>query len=234
MSKPLSRGVHHLALNTDDMKMTLDFYLRVLGMPLVHALKVPPGLGTGPGNRGNPPFENIRHYFLDAGGDSLLAFFEMPKGAKPKGDRDAIGAMQHVSFAVSQDKFEQIRKSVEEQDIPYLGPIDIGCDTWSIYVFDPNGIRLEFSHQKQSEPRVVERWRQTKGEALAELRTLTDDQAWLETVVAHLPERRQAGKSIISRRQHGQPQQEGTLRVGPENAPRRARRRVGRQVDGRG
>src|SRR2546430_11954156 len=58
MSKPLSRGVHHLALNTDDMKMTLDFYLRVLGMPLVHALKVPPGLGTGPGNRGNPPFEN--------------------------------------------------------------------------------------------------------------------------------------------------------------------------------
>ena len=190
MSKPLSRGVHHLALNTDDMKMTLDFYLRVLGMPLVHALKVPPGLGTGPGNRGNPPFENIRHYFLDAGGDSLLAFFEMPKGAKPKGDRDAIGAMQHVSFAVSQDKFEQIRKSVEEQDIPYLGPIDIGCDTWSIYVFDPNGIRLEFSHQKQSEPRVVERWRQTKGEALAELRTLTDDQAWLETVVAHLPERR--------------------------------------------
>ena len=46
MSKPLSRGVHHLALNTDDMKMTLDFYLRVLGMPLVHAMKVPEGLGT--------------------------------------------------------------------------------------------------------------------------------------------------------------------------------------------
>jgi len=234
MSKPLSRGVHHLALNTDDMKMTLDFYLRILGMPLVHALKVPPGLGTGPGNRGNPPFENIRHYFLDAGGDSLLAFFELPKGAKPKGDRDAIGAMQHVSFAVSQDKFEQIRKSVEEQDIPYLGPVDIGCDTWSIYVFDPNGIRLEFSHQKESEPRVVERWRQTRGEALAELRTLTGDQAWLETVVAHLPERRQAGKSILSRRQNGQPQQEGTLRLGPENASRRARRRVGRQGDGRG
>ena len=39
---PLSRGVHHLALNTDDMKKTLDFYVRVLGMPLVHALKVPP------------------------------------------------------------------------------------------------------------------------------------------------------------------------------------------------
>src|SRR5438094_729943 len=184
MSKPLSRGVHHLALNTDDMKMTLDFYLRVLGMPLVHALKVPPGLGTGPGNRGNPPFENIRHYFLDAGGDSLLAFFEIPKGAKPRGDRDAIGTMQHVSFAVSEQKFNDVLNRIRKAHIEYLGPVNVGCETYSIYFLDPNGIRLEFSHQKESEPRVVERWRQTRGEALAELRTLTDDQAWLQTVVA--------------------------------------------------
>jgi catechol 2,3-dioxygenase-like lactoylglutathione lyase family enzyme len=187
---PLSRGVHHLALNTDDMKMTLDFYVGVLGMPLVHALKVPPGLGTGAGNRGNPPFENLRHYFLDAGGDSLLAFFEIPKGAKPKADRDAIGTMQHVSFAVSEERFADITKRIEGKGIDYLGPIDVGAGTYSIYFFDPNGIRLEFSHQKEADPKVVERWRQTKAEALAELRTLTQDQAWLETMVAHLPERR--------------------------------------------
>jgi catechol 2,3-dioxygenase-like lactoylglutathione lyase family enzyme len=190
MSKPLSRRVHHLALNTDDMKTTLEFYTRVLGMPLVHALKVPPGLGSGPANRGNPPFENIRHYFLDAGGDSLLAFFEMPKGAKPRGDRDAIGTMQHVSFALGEQSFNDILNRIRNSKLEYLGPIDIGCDTWSIYLFDPNGIRLEFSHQREREPRVVERWRQTKAEALAELRTLTDDRAWLETVVAHLPDSR--------------------------------------------
>ena len=74
--------MHHLALNTDDMKMTVDFYAGVLGMRLVHAMKVPPGLGTGPGNRGNPPFEEVRHYFFDMGRDGLLAFFEMPKGKK--------------------------------------------------------------------------------------------------------------------------------------------------------
>jgi catechol 2,3-dioxygenase-like lactoylglutathione lyase family enzyme len=45
--EPTSRGVHHLALCTDDMKATIDFYVDVLGMPLVHAMKVPPGLGTG-------------------------------------------------------------------------------------------------------------------------------------------------------------------------------------------
>ena len=86
-------GVHHLALNTDDMKMTVDFYVGVLGMRLVHAMKVPPGLGSGPGNRGNPPFEEIRHYFFDMGRDGLLAFFEMPKGAKQRGDRNALGAI---------------------------------------------------------------------------------------------------------------------------------------------
>jgi catechol 2,3-dioxygenase-like lactoylglutathione lyase family enzyme len=188
--QPLARGVHHLALNTDDMKMTLDFYVGILGMPLVHALKVPPGLGTCPGNRGNPPFENLRHYFLDAGGDMLLAFFEMPKGVKPRADRDAIGTMQHVSFAVSEDRFNEVKDRIAKAELPYLGPINVGCDTWSIYFYDPNGIRLEFSHQKQAAPQVVERWRQTKAEALAELRTLSQDSQWLETLVAHLPERR--------------------------------------------
>ena len=172
------------------MKRTLDFYVGVLGMPLVHALKVPPGLGTGSANRGNPPFENIRHYFLDAGGDSLLAFFEIPKGAKPRADRDAIGTMQHVSFAVSEERFHDLKRRIETAGLSYLGPINVGCDTWSIYFFDPNGIRLEFSHQSEADPRVVERWKQTKSEALAELKTLSRDPAWLETMVAHLPERR--------------------------------------------
>jgi len=57
--KALTRGVHHLALTTEDMKTTLDFYVNVVGMPLVHAMKVPPGRATGPGNRGNPPYEEI-------------------------------------------------------------------------------------------------------------------------------------------------------------------------------
>jgi catechol 2,3-dioxygenase-like lactoylglutathione lyase family enzyme len=59
---PTLRGVHHLALCTDDMKATVDFYIDVLGMPLVHTMKVPPGLGTSPGNRGNPPYERVRHF----------------------------------------------------------------------------------------------------------------------------------------------------------------------------
>lgn len=193
--KPLlSRGIHHLALNTDDMKMTIDFYTRVLGMPLIHALKVPPGVGVGPANRGNPPFENLRHYFFDAGGDTLVAFFEMPKGAKQAGDRDAIGAMQHCSFTTTEENFAQILERLKAAQLPIIGPINVGVDTYSIYFMDPNGIRLEYSYQADDgdDVRVVERWTQTEEEALNELRTLSDDPDWLAQVTEHLPKRRAA------------------------------------------
>ena len=182
-------GVHHLALNTDDMKMTVDFYVDVLGMRLVHAMKVPPGIGTGPGNRGNPPFEEIRHYFFDMGRDALLAFFEMPKGKKPKGDRNALGNMQHVSFAVSPQGQARIRARLEANKIAYDGPLEILPGIFSIYVMDPNDIRLEFSCQPgngEGEPLIVPLVTQTKNEALQELRSLSSDQKWLAKTVASL------------------------------------------------
>jgi catechol 2,3-dioxygenase-like lactoylglutathione lyase family enzyme len=180
-------GVHHLALNTDDMKMTIDFYVGVLGMRLVHAMKVPPGLGTGPGNRGNPPFEEVRHYFFDMGRDGLLAFFRNAQGAKQRGDRNALGAIQHVSFAVS-PKSGRIRRGSKRRGA-YDGPLEILPGIFSIYVFDPNDIRLEFSCQPsngEGEPYIVPQVTQTKQEALAELQSLTGDQRWLDRVTAGL------------------------------------------------
>lgn len=182
-------GVHHLALNTDDMKMTVDFYQDILGFRLVHAMKVPPGLGTGPGNRGNPPFEEVRHYFFDMGRDGLLAFFEMPKGAKERGDRNALGAMQHVSFAVSPASQKQIIKRLEAAKVPFDGPMEILPGIFSIYLFDPNDIRLEFSCQPgngEAEPEIVPLVTQTKDEALKELKSLTADKAWLDRATAGL------------------------------------------------
>jgi len=182
-------GVHHLALNTDDMKMTVDFYVGVLGMRLVHAMRVPPGLGSGPGNRGNPPFEEIRHYFFDMGRDALLAFFEMPKGAKGKGDRNALGNMQHVSFAVSPQSQARIRARLEAAKVPYDGPLEILPGIFSIYVIDPNDIRLEFSCQPangEGEPAIVPLVTQTKTEALKELRSLSPDRNWQDRTVENL------------------------------------------------
>ena len=183
-----TRGVHHLALTTEDMKATTEFYVNVVGMPLVHAMKVPPGLGSGPGNRGNPPYEEIRHYFFDMGNDSLLAFFEIPAGEKPQTDRDAIGGMQHIAFVVTPAQFKDIQSRLLQRRIDFDGPIDILPGMQSIYFFDINGIRLEACCQPADgdSPAVIDCVVQTKQVALAELRTMGADEAWLEAMTVNL------------------------------------------------
>ena len=179
-----TRGVHHLALTTEDMRTTVDFYARVVGMPLVHAMKVPPGLGTGSGNRGNPPYEDIRHYFFDMGNDSLLAFFEIPRGAEPRAKRDAIGGMQHVAFAVTPKNLGALRKRLAAANVPYDGPIDILPGLISIYFFDPNGIRLEACCQPAAaeRPRVIRSVAQRRDAAQRELETI--EPGWARTTIA--------------------------------------------------
>ena len=143
------RGIHHLALNTDDMKKTTEFYVGVLGMKLVHTLVTPSGGMDRAKTRGNPPFECIRHYFFDMGGDSLLAFFELPK-SQPKGDRNALATMQHLAFAVSEERYDDILARLKKHNVAIAdGPLNaVPPDTWSFYFFDPNGIRLEIATDK--------------------------------------------------------------------------------------
>jgi catechol 2,3-dioxygenase-like lactoylglutathione lyase family enzyme len=173
----LTRGVHHLALNTEDMRTTVDFYTRVVGMPLVHAMKVPPGLGTGPANRGNPPYERIRHYFFDMGNDSLLAFFELPRGAESQVERNAIGGMQHVAFAVTPAQFAALQERLRAAGVPFDGPIDILPGLVSIYFLDPNGIRLEACCQPAAgeQPTVIGSVAQSRASATSELQSIDRD-----------------------------------------------------------
>lgn len=187
----LPRGVHHLALTTEDMQMTTEFYVDVLGMPLVHAMKVPAGLGTGPGNRGNPPYEEIRHYFFDMGNDSLVAFFEIPKGAEPQTNRNAIGGMQHVAFTVTPGRFEEIETRLDENGIPHSGRIPQLPGLLGIYFYDPNGIRLEFACQPEDgeTPDVMGLVTQTKSVARKELETLDGaTPEWLARITGNLPD----------------------------------------------
>ena len=188
---PTPRGIHHLALCTDDIKATIDFYVDVLGMPLVRAMRVPPGLGTGPGNRGNPPYEGIRHYFFDMGNESLLAFFEIPKGKQPASNRNAIGAMQHCAFVVTAEHFREVEAWLKSRGVDYIGPIPQLPGLLGIYFYDPNGIRLEFACQPEDAetPAVIACITQTRAEASAELESLPGvTPEWIEQRLAALPE----------------------------------------------
>jgi len=92
---------------------------------------------------GEPPVANLRHYFFDMGNDSTIAFFEYPKST-PQANRDLVGTMQHCAFHVSRRDFEAAMARLKAAGVPYTGPIDRKI-RHSIYFYDNNGIRLEFT-----------------------------------------------------------------------------------------
>lgn len=174
-----TRGIDHLAFVTDDLPVTMDFYTRVMQMRLVHVRRVP-----FEQDRGQPPYDNLRHYFFDMGHDQLLAFFEYPAGLERQ-NRDLPGGMQHVAFHVEPERFDALLEHVKAEGGEVVGPVALGGRFWSAYFYDPNGIRLEFATSRgRREESVVDSVRQTAEEARAELSTLFADPAqvafWLD------------------------------------------------------
>ena len=199
VGKPQLRGIHHLALVTDDMRKTLDFYVRVLGMPLVHGLVTPgkPGErtktdGAGGHGRGVPPFAAIPHFFVDMGGDSLLAFFEYPKGKVGPCDRDTIGAMQHVSFVCGPKRYREILERLQANGVTITaGPlITIPPAIHSFYFFDPNGTRLEVVSDldgDEEDLQVVRSCMMDEPTMRSELRRISDDAGWIDEMIQLMP-----------------------------------------------
>jgi len=182
-----TRGIDHLAFVTDDLPATMDFYTRVLGMQLVHVRRVP-----FERDRGQPPYDNLRHYFFAMGNDSLLAFFEYPQGLARQ-NRDLPGGMQHVAFHVPPERFDAMVERVKGCGVPVIGPVPLGGRFWSAYFYDPNGIRLELATDRSGTSRsVVESVLQTEEEARAELATLFADPAEVERWLAQMPLRKES------------------------------------------
>lgn len=194
------RGVDHIAIGTDDMAEALRFYVRVLGFKLVMARRTHPAADAknplvadddpnkdaAPLRRppGAPQFDDIRHYSLDMGNDSILSIFEYPKGT-PHAIRDSVAGLQHIAFHTDRPEFEKARRRLDAFGIEYLGPIYLGDGHTSINLFDPAGVRLElvtegdavsYSSVGRSESADVEQMR-------TELRTLFDDEAEAEEML---------------------------------------------------
>jgi catechol 2,3-dioxygenase-like lactoylglutathione lyase family enzyme len=197
--KPQLRGVHHLALVTDDLCKTLDFYVGILGMPIVHGLMTPgrPGertvqKGAGSHGVGVPPFAAIPHFFIDMGGDSLLAFFEYPKGKVGQADRDTIGAMQHVSFVCGPKRYNEILERLKANGVTITaGPlITIPPAIHSFYFFDPNGTRLEVVSNldgDENDLQVIRSCSMDEATMREELARISDDGDWINEMIAAMP-----------------------------------------------
>lgn len=156
-TQPVYRGVHHLALVCSDMARTVDFYTRVLGMPLVKTIELPAGMG--------------QHFFFDIGGGDCLAFFWFPDGpgpapgiASPKARPDtgevetAVASMNHVAFHVADDEIEACRERIVAAGVSCSPIVPHDDSEWtvademhpgvylrSVYFQDPDGILLELA-----------------------------------------------------------------------------------------
>ncbi len=161
---------HHLAYTTHDTQATIDFYTRVLGMPLVGAVvddRIP---STG------EPYPYL-HTFFRMGDGACLAFFESPGVPKmPPIEHPAHKTFNHVALEVpTRDEVDRWYDWLKANGLDVLR-VDHGI-IYSIYFFDPvNGIRLELTatldptwngHPEEARE-VVEQWFANKRCAEAE------------------------------------------------------------------
>lgn len=130
----MKSGVHHLALNTKNMKEQIAFFADVLGAELK-------ALYWMHGTNG------VRHCFLRLDHDSYVSFVQGPQteGAEVADGKVKAqpGAMGHVAFSVeNMDEMLALRDRIRDRGHIVLGPIDHGfCH--SMYFGGPEGLALE-------------------------------------------------------------------------------------------
>ena len=148
-------GINHIALVCRDMRETVDFYTRVLGMPLVKTVALPDG---------------GQHFFFDCGGGSSVAFFWWADGPPaapgvasverfPDKAKTAVGSMNHLAFHMDEAELEASIARLAEHGVKHT-PVVVNHDdspfgvarelhegvfVRSVYFTDPNGIMLEFA-----------------------------------------------------------------------------------------
>ena len=157
--------IHHVAYRCNDAKATVDFYTKVLGMEFVMAMAE----DRVPSTKAPDPY---MHIFFDAGGGSVLAFFDLPN-SPPKGqDPNTPEWVQHISLEVENAAdLDEAKSRVEAAGGTVIGPIDHTIFT-SIYFYDPSGNRLEltytskvpgaFEKLREDAYPMLEEWNRTK------------------------------------------------------------------------
>lgn len=132
------RGLHHVAYRCKDAQTTVDFYTQVLGLEYELAVAA----DHVPSTREYQPH---MHIFFRMDDGSFLAFFELPEAPEMQLDPNTPNWVQHLALKLDDTKTLLAYKArIEGHGLEVIGPIDHGfCQ--SIYFFDPNGHRLEFS-----------------------------------------------------------------------------------------
>ena len=132
------KKIHHVAYRCKDAKQTVAWYQKYLAMDFVLAIAE----NQVPSTKAPDPY---MHVFMDAGGGSVLAFFEIPNSPPMGRDENTPDWVQHIAFELeTMAELETVKANLEADGIDVIGPTNHAIFK-SIYFFDPNGHRLELA-----------------------------------------------------------------------------------------
>lgn len=118
-----ARGVHHVALLSQDVERTIHFYQGLLGFPLTDLFE-------------NRDYPGSTHFFFDIGNGNALAFFDFPR-LDLGGYAEVLGGLHHLAVSVPPDRWEELRRRLDDAGVA-VERIDS-----SLYFRDPDGARVE-------------------------------------------------------------------------------------------
>ena len=119
-----ARGVHHVALISNDVERTVHFYQDLLEFPLTDMFE-------------NRDYQGSTHFFFDIGNGNALAFFDLP-GLDLGPYAEVLGGLHHLAISMDPEKWARIKAKLDDAGIEYAH-----IDGTSIYFRDPDGARLE-------------------------------------------------------------------------------------------
>jgi catechol 2,3-dioxygenase-like lactoylglutathione lyase family enzyme len=118
-----ARGVHHVALLSQDVERTIHFYQDLLGFPLTDLFE-------------NRDYPGSTHFFFDIGNGNALAFFDFPR-LDLGGYAEVLGGLHHLAISVPPERWEELRRRLGDAGVA-VERIDS-----SLYFRDPDGARVE-------------------------------------------------------------------------------------------
>lgn len=137
-------GLHHWAYRCRDAEETRHFYEDILGLPLAHVIKLDHVPSTG-------EYCPYVHIFFKMQDGSYMAFFDLGDDAAADPSPNTPAWVNHIALHVgSVAEVEQAKARLEAHGIEVVGVTDHKFIK-SIYFFDPNGYRLELTHQLSKE-----------------------------------------------------------------------------------
>lgn len=132
------KGIHHGAFRCRDAEQTRWFYETVLGLTTEGAVIIDEVPGTG----ADDPY---LHIFFRMQNGEYIAFFDAPGSADADWFKRKDSFDMHWAFELdSEEALLAMQARVNSFGVSALGPVDHHF-VRSIYMYDPNGIQIEFT-----------------------------------------------------------------------------------------